>query len=120
MLRGRSFGCSGGRNSAHIIGVTVSDTTSETRIDIESVTANSRSSRPTMPPISRIGRNTAISDRLIDSTVNPTSRAPCSAACSRGSPISMCRVMFSTTTIASSTTNPVAMVSAISERLSRL
>src|SRR6185312_5785947 len=33
-------------------------------------------------------------------------------------PLSRCRVMFSITTIASSTTNPVEMVSAISERLS--
>ena len=32
----------------------------------------------------------------------------------------MCRVMFSMTTIASSTTNPVAIVIAISERLSML
>ena len=32
----------------------------------------------------------------------------------------MCRVMFSITTIASSTTNPVEIVSAISDRLSRL
>ena len=36
----------------------------------------------------------------------------------RGTPFSMCREMFSSTTIASSTTKPVAMVSAISERLS--
>ena len=43
--------------------------------------ANSRNRRPTMPPISRIGMNTATSDRLIDSTVKPTSRAPWSAAC---------------------------------------
>ena len=45
----------------------------------DSVTANSRNRRPTMPPISRIGRNTATSDTmLIDSTVKPTSRAPAS------------------------------------------
>ena len=49
----------------------------------DSVTANSRNSRPTMPPISRIGMNTATSDTLIDSTVKPTSRAPCSAASHR-------------------------------------
>jgi hypothetical protein len=73
-----------------------------------------------MPPMSRIGMNTAISDKLIDSTVKPTSRLPCSAACIGGMPSSMRREMFSSTTMASSTTNPVAMVSAISERLSRL
>ena len=47
----------------------------------DSVTANSRNSRPTMPPISSSGMNTAISEMLIDSTVKPISRAPCSAAC---------------------------------------
>ena len=73
-----------------------------------------------MPPISRIGMNTAISDTLIDSTVKPTSRAPRSAAWKRGMPASMWREMFSSTTMASSTTKPVAMVSAISDRLSRL
>ena len=61
-----------------------------------------------------------ISDRLIESTVKPTSRAPRNAACMRGMPSSMWREMFSITTIASSTTKPVAMVSAISERMSRL
>jgi hypothetical protein len=71
-----------------------------------------------MPPISRIGMNTATSDRLIDSTVKPTSRAPSNAACKRGMPFSMWRVMFSSTTMASSTTKPVATISAISDRLS--
>ena len=64
--------------------------------------------------------NTAISDTLIESTVKPTSRAPSSAACLRGMPCSMRREMFSSTTIASSTTKPVATVSAISDRLFRL
>ena len=58
----------------------VSETTSEIMIATDKVTANSRNSRPTMPPISRIGTKTAISERLIDSTVKATSRAPCSAA----------------------------------------
>ena len=74
------------RNSAHIIGVVVSEITSEIMTAKDSVTVNSRNNRPRMPPISRIGRNTAISDRLIDTTVKPTSRAPRSAACKRGMP----------------------------------
>ena len=116
--RARARAPARGRSSrAHIIGVVVSETTSEIRIAADSVTANSRNSRPTMPPISRIGMNTAISDRLIDSTVKPTSRAPRSAASNGVMPCSMWRDMFSSTTIASSTTKPVAMVSAISERL---
>jgi hypothetical protein len=70
--------------------------------------------------MSSIGIKTAIKERLIESTVKPTSRAPRNAACIRGMPASMCREIFSTTTIASSTTNPVAMVNAINERMSRL
>ena len=68
-LRGR-------RTRAHIIGVVVSETNSEIRIATDSVTANSRKRRPTMPPMSRMGMNTAMSDRLIDRTVKPTSRTP--------------------------------------------
>ena len=52
----------------------------------DSVTANSRNSRPTMPPISRIGMNTATSETLIDSTVKPISRGAVSAASSGGMP----------------------------------
>ena len=102
------------------MGVVVSDTTMEIRIATVSVTANSRNRRPTMPPISRIGMNTAISDRLIETTVKPTSLAPCSAALIRGMPASMCREMFSSTMMASSTTKPAAIAIAISDRLLRL
>ena len=63
---------------------------------------------------------TATSDTLIDSTVNPISRAPAIAAAIGFMPASRYREMFSSTTMASSTTNPVAIVSAISDRLSRL
>ena len=102
------------------MGVVVSDTTIEIRIATDSVTANSRNRRPTMPPISRIGMKTAIRETLIDTTVNPTSRAPLSAASIRDMPASRWRVTFSSTMIASSTTKPAAMVSAISDRLFRL
>ncbi len=68
------------RKRAHSIGVVVSDTTSETAIAALRVTANSWKSRPTMPPISRMGMNTAISEVLMETTVKPISRAPTSAA----------------------------------------
>ena len=64
------------------------------------------------------GMNTATSDTLIDMTVKPICRAPSNAACSGGLPCSMWRTMFSIITIASSTTKPTEMVSAISEKLS--
>ncbi len=63
---------------------------------------------------------TAIREMLMERTVKPTSFAPIRAAFIRGTPSSTWRVMFSSTTIASSTTKPVATVSAISDRLSRL
>ena len=44
------------------------------------VTANSRNSRPTIPPISKIGMKTATSEVLMESTVKPISREPWSAA----------------------------------------
>jgi hypothetical protein len=98
--------------------VSVSDTTPEIRIDTAMVTANSRNSRPTMPPMNSRGRNTAVSDSVIETTVNDTSRAPSNAACMADFPISRWRTMFSSTTIASSTTKPTASVSAMSDRLS--
>ena len=86
----------------------------------ERVIANSRKRRPTMPPIKRIGMKTATSEMLIEKTVNPISRAPCNAAANGRIPFSMWRAMFSMTTMASSTTKPLAMLSAMSERLSML
>ena len=65
----------------HIIGVAVSDISSEIAMAIESVTANSRNRRPTIPVISRMGINTATSDMLMVTTVEPISSAPFSVAC---------------------------------------
>ena len=84
----------------------------------EMTTANSRSNRPTSPAMNRTGMNTATSEIVIDTIVNPTSADPSSAAWSGGLPMSWWRMMFSSITIASSTTNPTASVSASSERLS--
>jgi hypothetical protein len=104
-------------SQAHIMGVVVSEMTSEISTAADSVTANSRNSRPICPPMKSSGMNTATSDRLMDSTVKPTSRAPSSAALKRSMPASMWRLVFSSTTMASSTTKPVATVSAIRLRL---
>ena len=74
--------------------------------------------RPTRPVMNSSGMNTAISDSVSEITVKPISPAPRSAACNGFSPFSMWRTMFSIMTMASSTTKPVPMVSAISDRLS--
>ena len=107
----------GSSSQAHIIGVVVSEMTSEIITAADSVIANSRNSRPTWPCMKSSGMNTATSETLIESTVKPTSCAPSSAAFIRSMPASMWRAVFSRTTIASSTTKPVATVSAIRLRL---
>ena len=84
------------------------------------VTANSWKSRPMSPPRKSTGMNTATREIVIEMTVKVISRLPLMAASSTGSPCSMWRTMFSSTTMASSTTKPTARVSAISDRLSRL
>ena len=77
-------------------------------------TANSRNTRPTMPPISSTGMNTAISEKVIDTMVKPISREPFSAASNGRMPPSTWRTMFSSITMASSTTKPTDSVSASS------
>ena len=81
------------------------------------VTANSRKTRPTMPPINSTGMNTAMSEKVIETMVNPISRAPLSAASNGRIPPSMWRTMFSSMTIASSTTKPTDSVKASSVML---
>ena len=113
------FSSLGGRRiREHIMGVVVRDTTMEITMATDRVTANSRNRRPTMPPMSRMGMKTAMREMLMEITVKPISLAPWREASMGVMPSSRCRVMFSTTTMASSTTKPVATVSAIRERLS--
>ena len=94
--------------------------TPDTKMARVTVTANSWNSRPIKPPMNSSGMKTATSEVLIEMTVKPIWRAPLKAACIGGSPCSMKRWMFSITTMASSTTNPTEMVTAIRERLSML
>ena len=60
--------CGGFRNRLHSIGVRLIETKPETRIATPIVTANSCSSRPTMPPMNSTGMNTATSDSVIDTS----------------------------------------------------
>ena len=70
------------RNRLHSIGVSVTETRPEIRTAVVIVTANSRNSRPRMPPMNRIGMNTAASDIVIVTIVKPISCEPFSAASS--------------------------------------
>jgi hypothetical protein len=84
----------------------------------DTMTANSWNSRPMTPGMKKIGMNTAISELEIEMIVKPTSREPFSAASKGGTPSSTWRMMFSSITIASSTTRPTASVRPSSEMLS--
>ena len=66
------------------------------------------------------GKNTASKETVMETTVKPICPAPLRAAAMGDSPASRSRKIFSITTMASSTTNPTEMVSAMSDRLSRL
>ena len=68
----------------------------------------------------RTGRKTAASESVMETMVKEISFDPSRAASSGFFPCSRWRTMFSSITIASSTTKPTDRVSAISERLSRL
>ena len=109
----------GFKSRAHSIGTRVNETTAEMTMVAASVIANSRNRRPTTSAMNSSGISTAISETVSEMMVKPISRLPFSAASNGLSPSSTWRAMFSMTTMASSTTKPVAMVSAISERLSR-
>ncbi len=97
----------------------MSETTAEITMVAASVIANSWNRRPTTSPMKSSGISTAMSETVSEMMVKPISREPFRAASRGESPSSTWRAMFSITTMASSTTKPVAMVSAISDRLSR-
>ena len=100
-----------------IIGVSVSATSAENPTAAATVTPNSPNSRPSVPPMYETGMNTAISTSVVAMTAKPISRLPFTALSSAGSPPSMRRAMFSSTTMASSTTRPIASTAPSSVRV---
>ena len=102
------------------MGVIDNEMTPEISTATPTVTANSLNKRPSNPSMNRMGMNTAARDTVIDRTVKAISWEPASSAVILSLPISMWRVMFSSTTMASSTTKPTARMMAIIERLFRL
>ncbi len=69
-------------------------------------------SLPVLPVMKAIGAYTATSVSVMATTANPISFEPTSAALNGATPFSTCRKMFSSMTIASSTTSPIASTSA--------
>ena len=98
------------------MGESVSATTPDTQTVPASVKANSRKSAPVRPEVKPIGAKTATSVSVMVMTGAAISRAPFMAASKGLMPSSMWRWMFSTTTMASSTTRPMASTKASSVR----
>ena len=103
----------GGRSSvAQSAGVRVSATSPEIVIAMTMVRANSLYIAPVIPEMNATGTKTAASDSTIATSAPATWRIALSAACRGGRPSSsMIRSTFSITTIASSTTMPIASTS---------
>src|SRR6266545_4313581 len=108
----------GRRNQYASTGITVSETKSDASSATVTVTPKDENSCPTSPDTNAIGRNTATVVSVEDVTAPATSRTPLMTASRFGSPYPRWRLMFSSTTIESSTTRPTEMVSA--PRVSRL
>ena len=106
------------RNStAHSAGLKVSALSAEISIDTETATANWRNSWPLMPGMKATGTNTDNSTKVmarIGPVISVIAFLQASGIDSSGCS-SMTRSMFSTTTMASSTTMPMASTSASNE-----
>jgi hypothetical protein len=89
----------------------------EISVEAAMVTANWRKNWPVMPPMNMHGTNTADSTRAMAMTGPVTSSIARRAASRGGRPCSSQRSTFSTTTMASSTTMPMASTSPNSDRL---
>ena len=76
------------------------------------VSANGRNNSPVTSPTKAIGRNTA-TVVIVDAVMAPaTSRTARTIVAARSTPATNCRLMFSMTTMESSTTRPMAIVNA--------
>src|SRR5262249_60020775 len=92
-------------------GVSVSELNAEIETENAIVSANCRNIMPVVPGKRATGTNTATSTSEVAITAPATSFIATEAAlCGSVIPSTMCRSTFSITTIASSTTKPVASV----------
>ena len=95
-------------------------TTSEKNTATAAVQPNCTKYMPTSPPISEVGRNTAIRVNVVATTASPISSAASVAARRGVLPISRWRSMFSISTMASSTSTPTTSDSDSSDTVLRL
>ncbi len=100
------------------IGVSVNETNSENSVATVTTMPNSFMYWPTKPLKNASGKKTTTSTSVIAIAAPPISVRPLMAASAGACPMSRCRVMFSSTTIESSTRIPMISESPISETLS--
>src|SRR6266481_4544053 len=101
-------------------GLSVNELIAENTVDTEIVTANCLKNCPVMPPTNAQGTNTAQSTSAT-AIIGPVTSSIAFRVASRGeNPRSIQRSTFSTTTIASSTTMPIASTRPNSEMLFKL
>ena len=99
------------------MGVSIKAQISDSTIMMVTIQPNCLNSTPVIPLTSVSGKNTAISVRVDAITDRATSLVPFTAACMGAEPRSMWVVTFSSTTMASSTTIPMAMDNADNETI---
>ena len=102
------------------IGTKVRAAVVDTIMMIETIQPSWANMMPAMPLIIVSGRNTQSIVSVEAMTEMPTSPVPCTAASLGFSPRAMCVETFSSTTMASSTTMPMAMASADIEMMFRV
>ena len=95
-------------------GVNVNETTKLISVEKTTTSENSRKILPIKPPVKASGTNTTTSTNVMAKAVKPISLRPSRAAVRLSLPISRCRLMFSKTTIESSTRIPTTNESAMS------
>ena len=118
MVRSNRLGCGLCLSSSeHIMGVSVSATKPDTTTAPARASANSVNNRPVRPGVKARGAYTATSVAVMVMTAKPISRAPRMLAENGSMPSSMYRKMFSSMTMASSTTRPIASTSASNVRV---
>ena len=105
---------------AQSMGTSVRAAVVDTIIIMDTIQPSWRNIMPAMPLIMVRGRNTHSMVSVEAMTEIPTSAVPCTAASLGFSPFSIWEVTFSRTTIASSTTIPMAMDRALMEMMLRV
>ena len=115
MLRSNQCGLGLWRSSSeHSMGVSVRATKPDTTTAPASASANSTNKRPVRPGVKASGAYTATRVSVMATMAKPISRAPRMAAANGAMPSSMWRKMFSSMTMESSTTRPMASTRASS------